>query len=328
MLAYRYFSALLLALFALPATALIPVHSLKNATRAVRSGKIVTIDGIEYDCSDPRRDNDEMAQACKDILPDPVIQEIGSRKVYLTYDEVMARFTPYIESQFDAFIIANSSDKINAEATLVRPQHIMIVRKKTPGTPLFTRNGNGIINGLIQANVRSIDDRGEVPTIIPTSTGARRFLRSFSGIFEVNSSRSTQLNTRNRRTNFKVPMSNALYLGYRYPERISYAAMHGTPLKNVRLLGKQRASHGCMRIHPMLAQKIFPAVMSMTGDIPDFDWDYALPEKKFQLPNWRFGDSEPTGVKKIRGKKVLFLIFNGHGEAEHYISPELKTIDI
>lgn len=315
--------------------------------------KTVNYLGVEYDCSDLRRDSDEMAAACAGIAPDETIDnmlvEIGPRRVFLTYDEVMERLTPYLESQFDAFIIANSAVPIVKnkdgkpvvvnDVGLVAPQHILIVKKKRGESVIFQRDSNGVVRGINTAETAPIADG--VPFILPTSSGANHFMRSFSGIFHVNHQRSIAMNDRNRRTNFEVPMSNAIYFGYIYTDtpaekrssrtsnpRVSYGAMHGTPPANNKLLGKQRASHGCLRIDARLAQKIFPAVMAMDGQIPKFDWLHALPLAKIQNASWKFGDGPATGIPTVRGKKVLMIVFNGHGESEHAVPSEWNGIDI
>jgi lipoprotein-anchoring transpeptidase ErfK/SrfK len=275
-----------------------------------------------YDCSG-QIDNDEMYEYCQQWGSD--IQEslwkIGTRFVYHSFETIAQELSkhPEIEASYDMIFIANSAEwQQGSNADPIPPQHMVVLEKSSQQRTFFRRNSNGMITGLAPG-VRQLSDivgsehrdringnglprNHQGMEIIPVSTGVQGKLRSFSGIFQINWERSRQ---RPRRS-WREPMSNPLYLGYYYTypngrrERISYAAIHGTPSENWDLLGVRRDSAGCVRVHPAIMEDVRAHVENMDS-VPVFNlhWDYELPVQNTQAP-W------------ANHKPALIIIFDGY----------------
>lgn len=226
------------------------------------------------------------------------------RGVFHTAGEVFATISPTIEEQFDSYIIANT--QVSGAATDLIPfQHARYIVKKSPELKVFKRDSQGRITGFIENNITTLQG---LPIFIPISSGVSGggSIRSFSGVFRVNHSKSKS----GLSTSKEAPMSYSMYVDAIYPGgRASGAAMHGTPTKNHRLLGKSRASHGCLRTYPNYSKLIYAHVIKNEEMYSD---DLIEINRKTNLP----GDEAQSGLLGTRsGTRTLFVIFNGYSQS-------------
>ena len=225
------------------------------------------------------------------------------RGVFHTADEVFATISPTIEEEFDAYIIANTMTK-GAASDLIPYQHARFIVKKSPELKVFRRNAQGKITGFIESNITTLEG---LPTFLPISSGVSGggSIRSFSGVFRVNHSKSRS----GLSTSKEAPMSYAMYVDAVYPNgRASGAAMHGTPTKNHSLLGNSRASHGCLRTFPAYSKLVYSHVIQNQAMYSD---DLIEINRRTNLP----GDEAQDGLLGTRnGTRTLFVIFNGFSQ--------------
>lgn len=220
-------------------------------------------------------------------------------------------------------------------------QHMLVLQKPSGQSKMFTRDRFGVINGLARGVKQLTDIIGTTPyqnvldanaqhganknagmpvewdgmDVVPISSGksGNGGIRAFSGLFQVNWERSDQMFD----SSIYAPMSQEMYLGYFYHgrnlprsqwtngrrERVSYAAIHGTPPSKWNLLGVRRDSHGCGRVHPMIQKEIRRAAKSLPYKrIFELDWDYNLGEQDLVTP---YDNSSP----------VLIMVFDSFDSA-------------
>jgi hypothetical protein len=226
------------------------------------------------------------------------------RGVFHTAGEVFATISPTIEEEFDSYIIANTQ-KSGAATDLIPFQHARYIVKKSPELKVFKRDSQGNIIGFIENNITTLKG---LPTFLPISSGVSGggSIRSFSGVFRVNHSKSKS----GLSTSKEAPMSYAMYVDAIYPGgRLSGAAMHGTPTKNHNLLGKSRASHGCLRTFPSYSKLIYAHVIQNEEMYSD---DLIEINRRTNLP----GEEAQNGQLGSRsGTRTLFVIFNGYSQS-------------
>ncbi len=225
------------------------------------------------------------------------------RGVFHTASEVFATISPTIEEEFDAYIIANTLTKGSA-SDLIPYQHARFVVKKSPELKVFRRNAQGKIIGFIEDNITTLQG---LPTYLPISSGVSGSgsIRSFSGVFRVNHSKSKS----GLSTSKEAPMSYAMYVDAIYPNgRASGAAMHGTPTKNHGLLGKSRASHGCLRTFPAYSKLVYDFVIRNDDMFSD---DLIESNRRTNLPGT---DAQEGRLGARPGTRTLFVIFNGYSQ--------------
>ena len=134
------------------------------------------------------------------------------------------------------------------------------------GGPLFNRDERGKIDPL-----NPVSDQAEVWHEFPISSGkaGKGYILTYSGIFRFN----RELSELKFKDNPEAPVSYGVFIDFYYTaSRQSLVAVHGTPGKNHKFLGKARASHGCIRTFPQNAKTIHKYLMS------DGMWDNNLPE--------------------------------------------------
>ena len=254
-------------------------------------------------------DNDETAELCKGREREALLWKAGFRRTFYSFETVSAHLSEELEEDYEMILLTNTDEKRHGQSSDFIPPQNMIVLMKGPNNRLFfTRDSSGTINGL-QPGTKQLSDiigkdhRNKITRassrkygmpyerngleLVPVSTGANHHMRSFSGIFQVNWGRSKD----RPRRGWSNPMSNPMYLAYFYTnrrgqrERISYAATHGTPKANWKLLGKSRASHGCTRVHPAIMEDIRAVVEDMPlKNVFETNWDYALPTQDVNNP--------------------------------------------
>lgn len=222
------------------------------------------------------------------------------RTIRLPAAQVLGALSPYLESEFDTIIIANTASD-GSSKDFVPFQHARVITKKSSNKPLFQRNSAGEIVAFNENNITNLEG---LPLYVPISSGlaADGGIKTFSGIFRINLAKSIS----GLSTSKEAPMSYAVYIDAHYGSKVSGVAIHGTPTKNHDLLGVSRASHGCLRTYPKYAKIIYEFLIknpdNTSKQLPMFDRYKNLPDEVVQLGG--LGDEE--------GVKALFIIFNGY----------------
>lgn len=241
-------------------------------------------------------DGDPLAEGGRaDFAPDLQMRPASMNLKYWTFEQVVPYLSLYLESKFDMFFFVNTDTKGGSE-DFVPFQHIKVVRRTKAGAALFERNERGIVTGLTP--------EAEIWDEIPISSGkGSPYLLTYSGIFRFN-----HIESRKRIGTNESPeahMSYSMYIDYVYNSgREARVAIHGTPSRNHHLLGKARASEGCMRVLPSTARTIRNLLLSpqmWSEDLPAFVRTSQLPTPEVM-----------KGQAPLRpGVKALVVIFNG-----------------
>lgn len=239
-------------------------------------------DGVGDADEDARDDLDT------DRVADAVESQSGNR--LLPFRTVTSHISKVLEDRFEVFLLANTATFGEPDA-LVPFQHIVMAERRGPGD-LFTRDASGQITGF-SANAKT--------TKIPTSSGLN--FTTFSGIFRIDESDSRLKHY----TASSAPMSHSMYIDHYYVGgRNSGVAIHGTPPRNNKFLGKQRASHGCLRVRvedaKVLKEKLLFSGDYARSDLPRFDPDLRLPPEDVEN-----GTSGTTS-----GISALIVTFDGY----------------
>jgi hypothetical protein len=249
-----------------------------------------------------RTDNDEFPHSAGGrpdfTVKGDWIQAASYNLKYYTFEIVMAHLSPFLESRFEMFFLANT-DVRGSTSDFVRHQHLKVIRKKEASLPAFQRDASGRITGL--------SENAEVWDLIPISSGrGAPVLLTYSGIFRFNHIVSRERVGTNENT--EANMSWSTYIDYVYNTgREARVAIHGTPTRNHHLLGVSRASEGCLRVLPKAARKIRDLLLSpqmWASDLPEFD-------RRAQLPSAVLRDGN---VAERAGIKALALFFNGYSQ--------------
>jgi hypothetical protein len=260
------------------------------------------------------------------------VYNAGYQSVNHSFETVSKALSLEVEESYELFILINSAEGPTKLGAFIPNQHMTVVKKDKNAKRVFERNSEGVITGVqpdslflkdlldqsiyqraFQNNKHGKPFEWDGLESVPVSTGTNYFMPTFSGVFRVNWQRSLARHS----SDFSDPMSNQLYLGYYYHDdsiprelwtpdrrdRVSYAAVHGTPQENWNILGRSRGSHGCARLHPRLMQGLYNLVKNMPEkNVIDLSWDYELP--KYSSKN-----------KLKKRKPVLIIVFDGY-EAE------------
>jgi len=308
-----------------------PDHLVPKKTKVKPLYKKHQFSSTYYDCTVLLSDNDDKQEACKDYKGPytSFFGKVGTRNVFHTLENISNFLTPELESSYQTILMVNTARQGSSSNGFIPPQHLLMLKKDQHSQKFFKRNKYGTIIG-IEKNIHNIDktlsskrkniarytkkNAGAIKTInglrlLPISSGktGNNGIYTFSGIFQVNEGKSRNKNN-NLRKNWKseAPMTNALYIGYFYNNskgergRSSGIAIHGTPSYNWGLLGKRRASHGCVRAHPYLAKLIYDQYMTQGKiTVPELDWDYEKAVSDNETPFYR---RRPT----------LIIFFNGY----------------
>lgn len=245
----------------------------------------------------------------------------------MPFEKVVAELSECMESEFDMIIVANTAASGQGINSLPAAQRIKYVRRAVPGSgvPLFQRRNDGMILDFNRSGVesgavvtqeelipmvqskfgdaandilaKSFDKQGNILT--SSGRGGNNGILTFSGLFRLNPNKPE----------FGKGMIHNMYVKYQYANdngevvRDTGLAIHGTPV--IQNLGK-RDSHGCLRIHPKLANV----------------WrDFVYKSKTFkhdQVLNMNTVSALPTDdVKSCQsgrspGYRVLLMIFDGY----------------
>lgn len=232
------------------------------------------------------------------------VTPVDARGDFFTFEDVMATFSIYLESNFDTVIIANTANN-GSMGELIPYQHLRVLSKKEAEKPLFVRNREGQVVGIDESNVKSFEG---LPALVPVSSGKAGDggIRTFSGIFPINMEK-TQNGSRS--TNKEAAMSYSTYIRTFYSGRASGVAIHGTPTNKHKYLGVRRDSHGCLRTFPAYAKIINSHVLSAemySEAIPQFARSENLPNLSVQT-----GDSGT-----MEGSKTLIIMFDGYAHPQ------------
>lgn len=253
-------------------------------------------------------DNDELGQLLatnpeqftSTLVESPLLSHVETRGYFYNAETVLDTLSPYLESQFDTIIIANTATT-GSSADMIPFQHARILVKNSSELSFFKRDTNGKITGIIEENITTLEG---LPQNVPISSGVagNGGIRTFSGIFRVNVSRSKS----HLKTSPGAGMSYAVYVDASYGKRASGVAIHGTPKKNHKKLGNVRASHGCLRTFPEYATIIYNHIIKneamKSQDAPKFK----------NLDNLPDGSVQSGGNGTEAGVKALFIIFDGY----------------
>ncbi|MFN7905581.1 MAG: L,D-transpeptidase [Pseudobdellovibrionaceae bacterium] len=209
-----------------------------------------------------------------------LLHQILAQRYFRPYEEVISNLHEQVEAETDLIYFVNTSANKNQCNDLgsikFQNQHMLMIKRVDDNKPMFQRNAQGQIIGLnprgIQIvglkrdqSVGGIDyktapqflapeqfDSGISP-LIPVSTGipGGSKILTFSGIFRVNEERTNSRTKNEEVVSGQDPMQFSVYINGEYTSdnRESGLAIHGTPQNNWAMLGKQRASSGCIRTH-------------------------------------------------------------------------------
>ncbi len=252
----------------------------------------------------------------------------GYRNVTHSFEVISQSISEELEDSYDMFIFINTEEGPTQLRAFIPNQHMLVVKKNPNSKKVFLRNDQGVITGLVSGTQQLSD---LIPSnvlsdpsppafgfpfdwdglqVLPISTGTLYHMPTFSGVFQINWSRSQTMYTGDE----TQPMSHSLYVGYYYHdsskpsdqwtedtrEQVSYVAVHGTPKPNWASLGRSRASHGCARVRAPIMNAIYDVVDNLPlKNVIELDWDHELPRI-----------NKSPSLKKQ--KPVLFLIFNGY----------------
>lgn len=249
-------------------------------------------------------DNDERAMQNDNnglpLLSFEGVTPVDARGDFFTFEEVMATFSTYLESQFDTVIIANTANN-GSVAEIIPFQHLRVLNKKEVSKPLFIRNTAGQVVGIDETNLSTFEG---LPALVPVSSGKSGDggIRTFSGIFPINMEKTKN---GSKSTNKEAAMSHSTYVRTFYSGRASGVAIHGTPTNKHKYLGVRRDSHGCLRTYPAYAKIINSHVLSAdmySEAIPQFARSENLPNLSVQAGT--------SGT--MEGSKTLIIMFDGY----------------
>lgn len=315
-----------------------PETSTRNVA-VIKETLLLRGDATDYDECSEMFDSEELTETqllnLKQLRNDCIRQreqigwKISIEGVQYPYmSELSKSLTPELEAQFDVFLVINTDNNVNTHpedstgTIRVPKQHVRVIVKKNRGTNfildnVFERDFVGNIVGInednVDYNVPELAGLNEIPSdiaakyisknvpyLVPSTTGIASAMKTVNGLYLVNMERSIS----HRATSPEAPMSFQTYIDTRYRSgQQSGIAIHGTPSRFRHLLGVQRGSHGCARVHPTHARIINNFVMN-------------LPKRQVQKLNWRswlsYDMQLPPGPEMVESVPVMFVMFNGY----------------
>ena len=236
----------------------------------------------------------------------------------MSWEKVASYITTTMEEEFDAFILVNVDyeGRFNG-AHEIPAQHMKVLERTRPGQAIFKRQGGvvvGIRNDVAGNNVGQValekpyngvegrvSGKGVLDYLMPISSGAghlpadpQAYVDTPTGIYRINHQKSDI-----RR--HQKGMWHSLFFDLVYPSgKVSGLAIHGTSIKNEKILGKQ-ASHGCIRTTQAQAKVMYENFINN-----DDWWTSDLPN----LNNRKRLKSENGGTKA--GTRALIILFYGY----------------
>ncbi|MBY0515434.1 MAG: L,D-transpeptidase [Bacteriovoracaceae bacterium] len=259
-------------------------------------------------------------------------EEKLQRKFFAPYEDVIERLHADVENETELVYLVNTGTK-NCGGT-VPAQHLQLL-KKSEASPIFTRNSMGEItglssetlvaslpieNGVIQhgqpAWKRSHELQGH-QQFIPISSGIPRgnMILTYSGIFRVNERRTNDMRRSTNTDN--DPMQNSVYINGEYDEgNEARLALHGTATRFWPLLGKQRASSGCIRLHSDFSrwnQNLLFSKSSAGELIPRAEW-FDLIQNWNRRLHYPPREGEFSTLPRAKKIKALIVFFDGYSK--------------
>ena len=211
---------------------------------------------------------------------DPKALNVLERAYFRKYEEVISNLHASVENETDLIYFVNTSENRNQCENLAglsfQNQHMMVVKRVAPNVPMLQRNNQGQVTGLNMAGVKilalqkdnsalginyavtpqflsSQQFNNSLSPLVPVSTGVPGGgkIRTYSGIFRVNEERTNSRTKSEDVVSGRDPMQFSVYINGEYSNdgKESGLAIHGTPPQNWGLLGRSRASSGCIRVH-------------------------------------------------------------------------------
>lgn len=255
-----------------------------------------------------------------------------SRKLYLSYEEVMSRLHDEVESETDVVYLVNTGNRGSSCKGQIPDQHLQLL-KRTDNHPIFSRDASGKItglspettiaslpvnNGVIQHGSPEFKTESSIVNelkFIPISSGISNgnMIITYSGIFRVNERRTNDM--RKSTNTAQDPMQFSVYINGEYDEgNEARLALHGTPERFWKLLGKQRASSGCIRLHTDFSRWNQQFLFSKAND------GQLVPKKILagDIKNWNRRlhfppyEGEFSTLKTTSKLKVLIVFFDGY----------------
>lgn len=262
-------------------------------------------------------------------------EEKLSRRHFAPFEDVISRLHQDVEEQTDLIYLVNTGTK-NCEGE-IPAQHMMLL-KRNGDHPLLQRESSGefnkinaqtfsaslpVSNGVIEHGkpqwVR-LQDQTSAQRFIPISSGIPRgnMILTYSGIFRINERRTNDMR---RSTNTEQdPMQYSVYINGEYDEgREARLALHGTATRFWPLLGKQRASSGCIRLHSDFSKWNQELLFKKTptGELqPREEWAGVIQNwnRRLHYPPVEGAFSTLPQAKKI---KALVVFFDGYRMCPH-----------
>lgn len=273
-----------------------------------------------------------------DILMDvPVF----SRQSFFKFEEVIGYLHSQVEAETDVIYLINTFDRAtscrNRDLNSIPAQHMVVLKRNSESDSFFERDGRGKIidfnrQGVqilaLERNGATINYKGNpeflsvndvshsnLTEYVPISSGINsgKKILTYSGIFRINERRT---NDRRKSTNtIQDPMQYSVYINGQYNDgREAALALHGTSSNYWPLLGKQRASSGCIRMHSdfskwnqsFLFGKSFDGQLvprdELTGDIRLWNRVNLFPP----------AESDFSSLPRGRKLKALVVMFDGY----------------
>lgn len=259
-------------------------------------------------------------------------EEKLSRRFFAPYEDVIQRLHADVESETELVYLVNTGTK-NCGG-LIPAQHLVLL-KKSATSPLFTRDHQGLITGIAPQTqiatipvVNGITQHGSPvwkearstsgsERFVPVSSGIPRgnMILTYSGIFRINERRTNDMR---RSTNTDSdPMQYSVYINGEYDEgREARLALHGTATRFWPLLGKQRASSGCIRLHSDFSrwnQNLLFGKSAQGELVPRNEWTDLIQHwnRRLHYPPLEGEFSTLPRAKKI---KALLVFFDGYAQ--------------
>lgn len=267
--------------------------------------------------------------------------EVFSRRSFFKFEEVISHLHESVENEADIIYLVNTYDKStsckNNDIYSIPSQHLMILKRESSKQSLFQRNQSGQIssfnpNGVqfaslsvdknrinykVMPEFKSLSQLSNISdtTYVPISSGlySGKKIQSFSGIFRINEVRT---NSHRKSTNtISDPMQYSVYINAEYDDgKESGLALHGTSQNFWNLLGKQRASSGCIRLQSDLSRWNQNLLFAKSSD----GQLVGRPELSDSIHVWNRRDLYPPDQKsysalmKAKKLKVLVIMFDGY----------------
>lgn len=256
-----------------------------------------------------------------------------SRRLYLPFEEVMGMLHDEVESETDVIYLVNTSDKASTCKDQIPNQNMLLLKRGTTNLPFFTRDAKGTILNLSQETelatlpkinnqiqfgnpvFKSVKEITDDMKFIPVSSGIKNgnMILTYSGIFRVNERRTNDM--RKSTNTAQDPMQFSVYIDGQYDDgNEARLALHGTPERFWKLLGKQRASSGCIRLHTDFSRWNQQFLFSKSSEgslipIKDLSGDIKKWSRSLHFPPY---EGEFSTLKTASKLKVLIVFFDGY----------------